>query len=121
MSFFSSIVNIGKTAIGAASSFFKSDTFDTARTIASGAGTVIDAMRTAAGKTDLSQPPQGLVNPRQDFSQFRDRGTSRSKAGTPGFGDIGEATYTKYAQLQNTVRYLYGEKSRYKSITKSRT
>ena len=118
---FSSIINIGKKAIGAASSFFKSDTFDTARTIASGAGKVIGAMRDAAGRTDLSQPPQGLVNPRQDFSQFRDRGTSRSKAGRPGFSDIGEATYTKYAQLQNTVRYLYGEKSRYKSITKSRT
>tara|TARA_R100000234_G_scaffold100000_1_gene68757 strand:- start:541 stop:900 length:360 start_codon:yes stop_codon:yes gene_type:complete len=118
---FSSIINIGKKAIGAASSFFKSDTFDTARTIASGAGTVINAMRDAAGRTDLSQPPQGLVNPRQDFSQFRDRGTSRSRAGRPGFSDIGEATYTKYAQLQNTVRYLYGEKSRYKSITKSRT
>ena len=119
---FSSIINIGKTAISAASSFFSSGSaLDTAKTIASGASTVIDAMRTAAGKTDLSQPPQGLVSTRQDFSQFRDRGTSRSRAGTPGFGDIGEATYTKYAQLQNTVRYLYGEKSRYKSITKSRT
>ena len=47
-------------------------------------------------------------------------GTSRSTAGTPSFSDVGEATYYKYAQLQNTIRYLYGTKARYKSIAKDK-
>ncbi len=48
------------------------------------------------------------------------RGTSRSRAGVSSFGDIREATFYKYAQLQNTVRYLYSQKSRYKSIAKDK-
>ena len=47
-------------------------------------------------------------------------GTSRSRAGKPSFGDIQEASFYKYAQLQNTVRYLYSQKSRYKSIAKDK-
>jgi len=120
MSFFSAIGDFTKSAISSVGSFFKSDTFDTARTIAKGASSVIDAMRTAAGKVDLSEPPTGLVNPNVSFSG-RMSGTSRSGAGTPSFRDIGEATYYKYAQLQNTIRYLYGTKSRYKSIAKDRS
>tara|TARA_R110002020_G_scaffold11232_5_gene42438 strand:- start:3541 stop:3906 length:366 start_codon:yes stop_codon:yes gene_type:complete len=120
MSIFSTIGNIASSAVSSVSSFFKSDTFDTARTIASGASNVIGAMREAAGRTDLSQPPTGLVNPQQNFSRFQDRGTSRSTAGTPSFSDVGEASYYKYAQLQNTIRYLYGTKSRYKSIAKDK-
>jgi|TARA_R100000455_G_scaffold15074_1_gene7240 hypothetical protein len=120
MSFFSAIGDFTKSAIGSVGSFFKSDTFNTAKTIAKGASSVIDAMQTAAGKVDLSQPPTGLVNPNVGFSG-RMTGASRSTAGTASFSDIGEATYYKYAQLQNTIRYLYGTKSRYKSIAKDRS
>ena len=42
----------------------------------------------------------------------------RSSAGTPSFSDIPEATFYKYAQLQNTVRYLYNKKAGFKSIAK---
>tara|TARA_Y100000114_G_scaffold154552_1_gene176805 strand:- start:703 stop:1068 length:366 start_codon:yes stop_codon:yes gene_type:complete len=121
MSFFSSIANFASSAASAVGSFFSSPKFQTARNIASGASSVVSVMREAAGRTDLSEPPQGLVNPKQDFSGRVSTAVSRSRAGTPSFGDISEATYTKYANLQNTVRYLYGEKSRYKSITKSRS
>ncbi len=120
MSFFSAIGDFTKSAIGSVGSFFKSDTFNTAKTIAKGASSVIGAMQTAAGKVDLSEPPTGLVNPNVGFSG-RMTGTSRSTAGTASFSDIGEATYYKYAQLQNTIRYLYGTKSRYKSIAKDRS
>ena len=121
MSIFDTVLDYGKSAVSSVGSFFKSDTFDTARTIAKGASNVIGAMREAAGRTDLSEPPTGLVNPQQNFSRFQDRGTSRSTAGTPSFSDVGEASYYKYAQLQNTIRYLYGTKSRYKSIAKDRS
>ena len=120
MSFFSAIGDFTKSAIGSVGSFFKSDTFDTAKTIAKGASDVIGVIRDAAGRVDLSEPPTGLVNPNIGLSG-RMTGTSRSRAGTPSFGDIGEATYYKYAQLQNTIRYLYGTKSRYKSIAKDRS
>ena len=119
MSFFSAIGDFTKSAIGSVGSFFKSDTFNTAKTIAKGASSVIDAMQTAAGKVDLSEPPTGLVNPNIGLSG-RMTGASRSTAGTASFSDIGEATYYKYAQLQN-IRYLYGTKSRYKSIAKDRS
>ena len=63
--------------------------------------------------------PQGLVNPQQSFTGLS--GPSRSTAGRPSFSDVGEASYYKYAQLQNTIRYLYSTKSRYKSIAKDRS
>ena len=44
----------------------------------------------------------------------------RSTAKQPGYGDIQEASFYKYAQLQNTVKYLYTQKSRYKNITKAK-
>ena len=120
MSFFSRIGDITSSAMSTVGSFFSGDKFKTVKTIAEGASDVIGAMRTAAGKVDLSEPPTGLVNPNIGLSG-RMSGTSRSRAGTPSFGDIGEATYYKYAQLQNTIRYLYGTKSRYKSIAKDRS
>jgi len=98
MSFFSAIGDFTKSAIGSVGSFFKSDTFNTAKTIAKGASDVIGAMRTAAGKVDLSEPPTGLVNPNIGLSG-RMTGTSRSRAGTPSFGDIGEATYSRYKSI----------------------
>ena len=84
MSFFSRIGDI-TSSIG---SFFSGDKFKTVKTIAEGASDVIGAMRTAAGKVDLSEPPAGLVNPNVSFPG-RMTGTSRSRAGTPSFGDIG--------------------------------
>ena len=116
MSFFSRIGDFASTAYDATKSFFQSDT---AKTIASGAKDVLEVMK--GGSESLENfKPQGLVSTRADFGSLRSRGTSRSKAGTPSFSDVGEATYYKYAQLQNTIRYLYGTKSRYKSIAKDR-
>tara|TARA_R100000655_G_C2858356_1_gene170960 strand:+ start:135 stop:506 length:372 start_codon:yes stop_codon:yes gene_type:complete len=122
MSIFETILDYGKSAYEGVSSFFRSpNKFDTARDIASGASNVIGAMREAVGRSGIQDfKPEGLVNPQQNFSRFQDRGTSRSTAGTPSFSDVGEASYYKYAQLQNTIRYLYGTKSRYKSIAKDK-
>ena len=72
------------------------------------------------GGGDKESGTTALVPERVRFPGRVSTAIGRSSAGTPSFGDISEATYTKYANLQNTVRYLYGEKSRYKSITKSR-
>ena len=114
MSFFSRIGDFASTAYDATKSFFQSDT---AKTIASGAKDVLEVMK--GGSESLENfKPQGLVPTKADFSSAIS--ASRSRAGRPSFGDIGEATYYKYAQLQNTIRYLYGTKSRYKSIAKDR-
>jgi|TARA_R100001163_G_C4861365_1_gene67453 hypothetical protein len=114
MSFFSRIGDFASTAYDATKSFFQSDT---AKTIASGAKDVLEVMK--GGSESLENfKPQGLVPTKADFSSAIS--ASRSRAGRPSFGDIGEATYYKYAQLQNTIRYLYGTKSRYKSIAKDK-
>ena len=114
MSFFSRIGDLATSAYEGVTSFFQSDT---AQTIASGARDVLDVMK--GGTASLENfKPQGVVPTKTDFSSAIS--ASRSRAGSPSFGDIGEATYYKYAQLQNTIRYLYGTKSRYKSIAKDR-
>ena len=114
MSFFSRIGDFASTAYDATKSFFQSDT---AKTIASGAKDVLEVMK--GGSESLENfKPQGLVPTKTDFISAIS--ASRSRAGRPSFGDIGEATYYKYAQLQNTIRYLYGTKSRYKSIAKDK-
>ena len=60
-----------------------------------------------------------LVSPRVNFPGTRvSTAIGRSSAGTPSFGDVPEATFYKYAQLQNTVRYLYNKKAGFKSIAK---
>ena len=59
-----------------------------------------------------------LVPPRVNFPGRIDRRISPSGSRTPSFGDIPEATFYKYAQLQNTVRYLYNKKAGFKSIAK---
>ena len=101
MSFFSRIGDFASTAYDATKSFFQSDT---AKTIASGAKDVLEVMK--GGSESLENfKPQGLVPTKADFSSAIS--ASRSRAGRPSFGDIGEATYYKYAQLQNTIRYLY--------------
>ena len=117
MSIFNTVLDYGKSAYEGAKSFFTSDT---ARTIGSGAKTVLEVMRDGSQRSKLDEfQPQGLVNPQQSFTRLS--GPSRSTAGRPSFSDVGEASYYKYAQLQNTIRYLYGTKSRYKSIAKDRS
>ena len=112
---------IGNIASSVGKFFSDSPKLQTARDIYSGAQTVIGSMRDAISGSGIKDfKPEGLVNPQQNFSRFMDRGTSRSRAGRPSFSDVGEATYYKYAQLQNTIRYLYGTKSRYKSIAKDK-
>ena len=61
---FSSILDIGKSAVKAVSGFFKSDTFDVARNIYDGVKTVTNAISGVAGRMEPS-PPVGLVNPNQ--------------------------------------------------------
>jgi len=116
MSIFDTVLDYGRSAISTVGSFLKSDT---AKTIGSGAKTVLEVMREGSSKAKLNEfQPQGLVNPQQSFSGMA--GPSRSTAGRPSFSDVGEASYYKYAQLQNTIRYLYGTKARYKSIAKDK-
>mgnify|MGYP006403262641 CR=1 FL=1 len=117
MSIFKTVLDYGKSAISTVGSFLSSDT---AKTIGTGAKTVLEVMREGSSKAKLNEfQPQGLVNPQQSFTGLS--GPSRSTAGRPSFSDVGEASYYKYAQLQNTIRYLYGTKSRYKSIAKDRS
>ena len=105
--------SIGRGAVD----FFRSPSMDAARDIGSGVASIASAFREATSDVDKS-PPVGLVNPSMNLSQYKMSGTSRSRAGVSSFGDIPEASFYKYAQLQNTVRYLYTQKSRYKSLTK---
>lgn len=105
--------SIGRGAVD----FFRSPSMDAARDIGSGVASIASAFREATSDVDKSAPV-GLVNPSMNLAQYKMRGTSRSRAGVSSFGDIPEASFYKYAQLQNTVRYLYTQKSRYKSLTK---
>jgi len=105
--------SIGRGAVD----FFRSPSMDAARDIGSGVASIASAFRSATSDVDKS-PPVGLVNPSMNLAQYKMSGTSRSRAGVSSFGDIPEASFYKYAQLQNTVRYLYTQKSRYKSLTK---
>ena len=79
---------------------------------------VMDAAKVFGGK-DKDSGTTALVPPRVNFPGTRvSTAIGRSSAGTPGFGDVPEATFYKYAQLQNTVRYLYNKKAGFKSIAK---
>ena len=108
-------VDIGRGVVD----FFKSPNMQTAKDIGSAVVSVGSAIR-AAGSDFRATPPTGLADPNVNLGQFKVRGTSRSRAGVSSFGDIGEASFYKYAQLQNTVRYLYNQKSRYKAIAKAK-
>ena len=99
--------------------FFRSPSMDTVKDIGSAVVSVVSAIR-SAGSDFKYTPPTGLADPNVNLGQFKVRGTSRSRAGVSSFGDIGEASFYKYAQLQNTVRYLYNQKARYKSIAKAK-
>ena len=105
--------SIGRGAVD----FFRNPSMDAARDIGSGVASIASAFREATSDVDKSAPV-GLVNPNMNLAQYKMSGTSRSRAGVSSFGDIPEASFYKYAQLQNTVRYLYTQKSRYKSLTK---
>ena len=108
-------VDIGRGVVD----FFKSPNMQTAKDIGSAVVSVGSAIRDA-GQDFRATPPTGLADPNVNLGQFKVRGTSRSRAGVSSFGDIGEASFYKYAQLQNTVRYLYNQKARYKSIAKAK-
>ena len=110
---FSSIVNIGKGI----KDFFKSDTV---KTIADGAKDIYEYMKEKSADMKEMGPLESLGDPNTNLGGEVPIGTSRSRAGKPSFGDIQEASFYKYAQLQNTVRYLYSQKSRYKSIAKDK-
>ena len=91
--------------------FFRSPNVKTVRNVSEAVVSVGSAIR-AAGSDFKAEPPTGLVDPSVNLGQFKVRGTSRSRAGVSSFGDIPEASFYKYAQLQNTVRYLYNEKAK---------
>ena len=114
MSFFDSVINIGKGV----KDFFGSDTV---KTIADGAKSIYDYMKEKSADMNEMGPLQSLGDPNTQLGGQVPIGTSRSRAGKPSFGDIQEASFYKYAQLQNTVRYLYSQKSRYKSIAKDKS
>ena len=80
---------------------------------------VMDAVDFFRGGSGDKDSGTSLVPPRVDFRGARvSTAVGRSSAGTPSFSDIPEATFYKYAQLQNTVRYLYNKKAGFKSIAK---
>ena len=78
---------------------------------------VMDAAKVFGGK-DKDSGTTALVPERVRFPGRVSTAIGRSSAGTPSFGDVPEATFYKYAQLQNTVRYLYSKKAGFKSIAK---
>ena len=119
LDFFKSIGESAKAIGTGVVDFFRSPSMDTVKDIGSAVVSVGSAIR-SAGSDFRATPPTGLADPNVNLGQFKVRGTSRSRAGVSSFGDIGEASFYKYAQLQNTVRYLYNQKARYKSIAKAK-
>ena len=113
MSFLDTITNIGKGV----KDFFTSDTV---RTIADGAKTVLDYMKDRSTDVRGMGELKSLVDPNTQIGGKIPLNFRRSVSKQPGFSDIQEASFYKYAQLQNTVRYLYSQKSRYKSIAKDK-
>ena len=113
MSFLDTITNIGKGV----KDFFTSDTV---RTIADGAKKVIEYMKDRSTDVRGMGELKSLVDPNTQIGGKVPLNFRRSVSKQPGFSDIQEASFYKYAQLQNTVRYLYSQKSRYKSIAKDK-
>tara|TARA_R100000734_G_C3278683_1_gene72840 strand:+ start:216 stop:581 length:366 start_codon:yes stop_codon:yes gene_type:complete len=112
---FKSIKDIGKGGLD----FFRSPSFKTAKDIGSAVIDIGRSFREATSDVDKSGPV-GLGQPNVDLQQYKMSGATRSRAGVSSFGDIRESSFYSYAQLQNTVKYLYTQKSRYKNITKAR-
>jgi len=113
MSIIDTMTNIGRGV----SDFFSSDTVTT---IAKGAKTVLDYMKERSADAKAMGPLKSLGDPKTNLGGEVPIRFARSTAKQPSFNDIQEASFYKYAQLQNTVRYLYSQKSRYKSIAKDR-
>mgnify|MGYP000678145101 FL=1 len=113
MSFLETVTNIGRGV----KDFFSSDTV---KTIADGAKTVLDYMKDKTNQAKAMGPLESLGDPKTNLGGEVPIRFARSTAKQPSFNDIQEASFYKYAQLQNTVRYLYSQKSRYKSIAKDR-
>ena len=116
-----SIIDFGKSLIKSGVDFFKDDPLGAIKNIGSAVGSVTDAMKNISGAMNLREDPLvGIRNPNTQIGGRVGIDLRRSTAGKPRFSDIGEASFYKYAQLQNTVRYLYSQKSRYKSIAKDK-
>ena len=98
--------------------FFRSPNMETVKTVGSAVVSVGSAIRSASSDFKAGEIT-GLADPSVNLGQFKVRGTTRSDAGVSSYGDIPEASFYKYAQLQNTVRYLYNQKARYKTIAKT--
>ena len=110
MSLLENISNIGKGV----KDFFAGETV---KNIADGAYDILNFMKEKSGS---DTPLVSLVNPSTKLGGQVPLNFRRSTAKQPSFSDIQEASFYKYAQLQNTVRYLYSQKSRYKSIAKDK-
>ena len=81
---------------------------------------VFDYMKDKTNQAKAMGPLESLGDPKTNLGGEVPIRFARSTAKQPSFNDIQEASFYKYAQLQNTVRYLYSQKSRYKSIAKDR-
>ena len=112
------LINIGKNILTGAKDIFTSNTV---KTIAKGASTILDYMKARSADVKGMGELTSLGDPNTKLGGQVPIAASRSRAGKPSFGDIQEASFYKYAQLQNTVRYLYSQKSRYKSIAKDKS
>ena len=110
MSLLENIANIGKGV----KDFFAGETV---RTIAEGA---YDVLNFAKEKSGGDTPLVSLIKPKTELGGQVPLNFRRSTAKQPSFSDIQEASFYKYAQLQNTIRYLYSTKSRYKTIAKDK-
>ena len=111
-----SALDVGKGVVD----FFRSPNMETVKTVGSAVVSVGSAIRSASSDFKAGEIT-GLADPSVNLGQYKVRGTSRSDAGISSYGDIPEASFYKYAQLQNTVRYLYNQKARYKSIAKAKS
>ena len=109
-----SALDVGKGVVD----FFRSPNMETVKTVGSAVVSVGSAIRSASSDFKAGEIT-GLADPSVNLGQYKVRGTSRSDAGISSYGDIPEASFYKYAQLQNTVRYLYNQKARYKTIAKT--
>ena len=69
-------------------------------------------------KSGADTPLVSLIRPNTQLGGQVPINFRRSVSKQPGFSDIQEASFYKYAQLQNTVRYLYNKKAGFKSIAK---
>ena len=115
------IIDFGRDLITRGVQFLKDDPLQAVKNIGSAVGSVTDAMKNISGAMNLREDPLvGIRNPNTQIGGKVGIDLRRSTAGKPRFSDIGEASFYKYAQLQNTVRYLYSQKSRYKSIAKDK-